>query len=57
MAIMTVKDVEQVQTTLREAGLDYQLELEQGKISVMGLSDIISSEAIAVYFSFFIPSF
>lgn len=44
MATMTVKDLEQVQATLREAGLDYQLELEKGQISVMGPSDIISSE-------------
>ncbi len=44
MATMTVKDLEKVQATLREAGLDYQLELEEGQISVMGPSDIISSE-------------
>jgi Uma2 family endonuclease len=41
---MTVKDLEKVQTTLRQAGLDYQLELEDGKISIVGPSDIVSSE-------------
>ncbi|WP_334997570.1 hypothetical protein [Nostoc sp.] len=28
MSIMTVRDLEQVQTAFTEAGLDYQLELE-----------------------------
>ena len=44
MPLMTVKDLENVQKTLSEAGNDYQLELENGKIIVMGPSDIISSE-------------
>lgn len=44
MPQLTVKDLEQLQATLSEAGLDYQLELEDGKISVMGPSDIESSE-------------
>lgn len=44
MSLMTVKDLEIVQTTLDRAGLDYQLELENGKISIVGPSDIVSSE-------------
>lgn len=44
MSLMTIKDLETVQTTLREAGLDYQLELEAGKISIVGPSDLVSSE-------------
>jgi Uma2 family endonuclease len=44
MALMTIKDLENLQATLSEAGQDYQLELENGKIIVMGPSDIISSE-------------
>lgn len=53
MPLMTVKDLEQLQATLSEAGLDYQLELEDGKIIVMGPSDIASSE-IGVRFSAFL---
>ena len=44
MSMMTVKDIEQVQTAFSEAGLDYQIELEDGKLSIMGPSDIVSSE-------------
>lgn len=44
MTPMTIKDLENLQATLSEAGQDYQLELENGKIIVMGPSDIISSE-------------
>ncbi|NER05265.1 MAG: Uma2 family endonuclease, partial [Okeania sp. SIO3C4] len=47
MSDVTVKDLEIVQKTILEAGLDYQLELEDGKISVMGPSDIVSSEITA----------
>jgi Uma2 family endonuclease len=50
MSMMTIKDLEKVQTVLAEAGLDYQLELEDGSISIVGPSDIVSSE-IAVLFS------
>ena len=38
------QNLEQVQTAFTEAGLDYQLELENGKISIMDPSDIVSSE-------------
>lgn len=41
---LTVADLEQVQGILSEAHLDYQLELVDGKIIVMGPSDIVSSE-------------
>ena len=44
MSPMTIKDLEDLQVILSEAGNDYQLELEDGKISIMGLSDIASSE-------------
>jgi Uma2 family endonuclease len=44
MTAMTVKDLNQVQTLFSEAGFDYTIELEDGKISVMGPSDIVSSE-------------
>src|ERR671932_1395690 len=41
---LTVKDLEKLQTQLCEVHLDYQLELIDGKIIVMGPSDIVSSE-------------
>ncbi|MTJ31855.1 Uma2 family endonuclease [Aphanizomenon sp. UHCC 0183] len=44
MLIMTIKDVEQVQTAFSEAGLDYDVELTNGRISIVGPSDIVSSE-------------
>lgn len=36
MSLMTIKDLEQVQKNLSEGGLDYQLELVEGKIEIMG---------------------
>ena len=36
MLIMTIKDVEQVQTAFSEAGLDYDVELTNGRISIVG---------------------
>ena len=44
MPVMTVKDLNQVKTAFSEAGLDYQIELEDGRISIVGPSDIVSSE-------------
>ncbi|NEQ39126.1 MAG: Uma2 family endonuclease [Okeania sp. SIO3I5] len=44
MSNVTVKDLEILQTLAKEAGFDYQFELESGKILVMGPSDIVSSE-------------
>ena len=44
MPSMTIKDLEIVQNSLKEAGYDYRLELENGKILVMSFSDIMSSE-------------
>ncbi|MEB3182502.1 MAG: Uma2 family endonuclease [Nostocaceae cyanobacterium] len=44
MSYMSVKDLIQVEATLAEAGYDYQLELEDGKIIVVGPSDVVSSE-------------
>lgn len=42
--MMTLKDLEKVQKTFQEAGQDYQVELESGKIIIVGPSDIVSSE-------------
>ena len=50
MPIMTLKDVEQVQTAFSEAGLDYDVELTNGRISIVGPSDIVSSE-VGILFS------
>ncbi|MEG4215057.1 Uma2 family endonuclease [Microcoleus sp. Pol14C6] len=44
MPAMTLKDLNQVQTLFSEAGLDYKIELEDGRLLVMGPSDIVSSE-------------
>ncbi|CAA9367728.1 Protein of unknown function DUF820 [uncultured Microcoleus sp.] len=44
MPAMTLKDLNQVQTLFSEAGLDYKIELEDGRLSVVGPSDIVSSE-------------
>ncbi|HBE16342.1 MAG TPA: hypothetical protein DEA78_24250 [Cyanobacteria bacterium UBA11159] len=44
MPLMTIKDAQEVQAILKEAGHDYQIELKDGKIIVMGPSDIVSSE-------------
>jgi Uma2 family endonuclease len=41
---LTVADLERVQVILSEAHLDYQLELVDGKMIIMGGSDIVSSE-------------
>jgi Uma2 family endonuclease len=41
---LTVADLEQLQGILCEAHLDYQLELVDGKIIIIGSSDIVSSE-------------
>jgi Uma2 family endonuclease len=44
MPIMTLKDVEKLQTAINDAGLDYDVELTNGRISIVGPSDIVSSE-------------
>jgi len=44
---LTVKDLENLQLILQEKQLDYKLELVDGKIEVMGLSDYISEVIIA----------
>ena len=49
MSMMPVKNLEQVQATLDQAGYDYQLELENGKILIVGPSDIDSSEIGAIF--------
>ena len=48
MPAMTLKDLNQVQTLFSEAGLDYQIELEDGRLLVMGPSDIVSSEISSI---------
>ncbi|MEA5617094.1 Uma2 family endonuclease [Cronbergia sp. UHCC 0137] len=50
MLTMTITDVEKVQTAFSEAGLDYDVELKNGRISIVGPSDIVSSE-IGILFS------
>jgi Uma2 family endonuclease len=52
---LTVNDLEQLQKKFSEDHLDYQLELVDGKIIVMGPSDIVSSE-IGVQFSRFLAN-
>ena len=37
--MMTLKDLEKVQKTFQEAGQDYQVELEDGRFSIVGPSD------------------
>ncbi|MEG4073771.1 Uma2 family endonuclease [Microcoleus sp. Pol14C2] len=48
MPAMTLKDLNQVQTLFSEAGLDYKIELEDGKLSIVGPSDIVSSEISSI---------
>jgi Uma2 family endonuclease len=48
MPAMTLKDLNQVQTLFSEAGLDYQIELEDGRLLVIGPSDIVSSEISSI---------
>ncbi|MBD2138700.1 Uma2 family endonuclease [Anabaena sp. FACHB-1237] len=50
MPIMTIKDVEKLQTAINDAGLDYDVELTNGRISIVGPSDVVSSE-IGILFS------
>jgi len=44
---LTIKDFEKLQEVLAEKHLDYQVEMVDGKIIVMGLSDYVSEEIIA----------
>lgn len=44
---LTIKHLEQLQEILQEKHLDYQMELEDGKIIIMGPSDVYSSEISA----------
>jgi Uma2 family endonuclease len=46
---LTVKHLEHLQKILQEEKIDYQLELRDGKIIVMGPSDIVSSEIGALF--------
>jgi len=46
---LTIKDLEKLQEVLAEKHLDYQLEMVDGKIIVMGLSDYVSEEIIATF--------
>ncbi len=48
MPAMTLKDLNQIQTLFSEAGLDYQIELEDGRLSIVGPSDIVSSEISSI---------
>jgi Uma2 family endonuclease len=44
---LTIKHLEQLQEILQEKHLDYQMELEDGKIIIMAPSDVYSSEISA----------
>jgi len=46
---LNIKDLEKLQEVLAEKHLDYQLEMVDGKIIVMGLSDYVSEEIIATF--------
>ncbi|MEG4940597.1 Uma2 family endonuclease [Microcoleus sp. F4-D5] len=48
MSAMTLKDLNQVQKLFSEAGLDYKIELEDGRLSIVGPSDIVSSEISSI---------
>ena len=49
---LTIADLEKIQTSLTDAHLDYKMELVDGKIIVMGLSDYLSEEVIARLITF-----
>ena len=49
---LTIADLEQLQTQLTDAHLDYKMELVDGKIIIMGLSDYLSEEIIARLITF-----
>ncbi|MGH2412520.1 MAG: Uma2 family endonuclease [Microcystaceae cyanobacterium] len=49
---LSIEDLEKLQTTLTELHLDYQTELVDGKIIIMGLSDYTSEEIIARLITF-----
>ncbi|MBC6424794.1 MAG: Uma2 family endonuclease [Hormoscilla sp. SP12CHS1] len=49
---LTIADLEQLQTQLADAHLDYKMELVDGKIIIMGLSDYLSEEIIARLITF-----
>lgn len=44
MSLLTVKDLEELQAKFSEDHLDYEMELVDGKILVMGPSDVYASE-------------
>ena len=44
MSLLSVKDLEQLQSLLSQEHLDYQIELVDGQIIVMGPSDVYASE-------------
>lgn len=44
MSVLSIKDLEKLQFALSEQHLDYQMELVDGKIVVMGPSDVYASE-------------
>ncbi len=48
MPAMTIKDLNQVQSLFSEAGLDYKIELEDGRLLIVGPSDIVSSEISSI---------
>lgn len=49
MSSLTIKDLEILEHTLKEKGIDYRLELNNGEILVMSPSDITSSEIGVIF--------
>ena len=49
---LTIKDLEKLQEVLAEKHLDYKVEMVDGNIVVMGLSDYVSEEIIARLIAF-----
>ena len=49
---LTIQDFEKIQELLQDASLDYQMELQDGNIVIMGPSDIVSSEISARLIAF-----
>ena len=49
---LTIQDFEKIQELLQDASLDYQMELPDGNLVIMGRADIVSSEISARLIAF-----
>ena len=52
MSLLTIEDLEKLQAKLKNEHLDYQMELVDGKVIVMGPSDYVSDEISARLITF-----